>query len=255
VPALGRGFTSNGRDSTVTIFDLRTLAVLGTVHIPGANPDAILFDPVSSRVFSFNGGSHSFTAIDPASGSVLGTVDLGGKPEFAVSDGEGGIYVNLEDKSSLVRFDGRSLALRETWSLAPCESPTGLAIDRRHHRLFAGCDKLMVVFDPEHGRVVATAPIGDGVDGTGFDAARQLAFSSNGEGTLSIVREESPDDFVTVATVPTQRGARTMTLDERTGRVFTVTAEYGPPPAPTAERPRPRPSIVPGTFTLLVIGS
>lgn len=254
-PGLGRGFTSNGRDTSVTIFDLRSLQTLSNVKVTGAGPDAITFDVTSGRVFTFNGRGQNSTVIDGATGTVVGTIDLGGKPEFAVTDGQGLLYVNLEDKSSLVAIDTRAMKVLNVWPLTPCESPSGLAMDRVHHRLFAGCDnKMMAVVNPQTGHVIATPAIGEGVDANRFDPVQQLAFSSNGEGTLTIVREISPDSFAVVANVPTQRGARTMELDGRTGRLFLPTAEFGAAPAPTADQPRPRASMVPNSFTLLVVG-
>jgi DNA-binding beta-propeller fold protein YncE len=254
-PALGRGFTSNGRDSSVTIFDLKTLAVVGSVHGTGRNPDAIAYDSVSGRVFAFNAGGTTATAIDAATGVIAGTVELGGRPEFAVADGRGRMFANLEDKSAIVAFDTRTLRVAGTYPLAPCEEPSGLAMDRAHRRLFAVCgNKSMAVVDADNGHLVATIPIGDGPDAAAFDPATGDAFSSNGEGTLTVVHEASPSSFSVVQTLPTQRGARTMALDPRTHRIYLVTAEFGPPPAPTAERPHPRPSVVPGSFTLLVIG-
>ncbi|MEO8294549.1 MAG: YncE family protein [Gemmatimonadota bacterium] len=254
-PGLGRGFTSNGRDTSVTIFDLKTLATIANVKVTGAGPDAITFDAPSGHVFTFNGRGHNATVLDAASGAVVGTIELGGKPEFAVTDGTGRLFVNLEDRSSLVAIDTRAMKVTDTWSLTPCESPSGLAIDRAHHRLFSGCDnQLMAVVNLDNGRVVATPVIGEGVDANRFDPASQLAFSSNGEGTLTIVREISADSFAVVANVATQRGARTMELDGRTGRVFLPTAEYGETPPATAEQPRPRAPMVPDSFTLLVVG-
>jgi YVTN family beta-propeller protein len=253
VPELNKGFTSNGRDSTVTIFDLKTLKVLKQVPV-GKNPDAIMYDAASKRVFTFNGASNDATAIDPQSETVAGTIALGGRPEFAVSDESGHIFANLEDKSEVLELDPRKLSVVARWPLAPGEEPTGLALDRKHRRLFVGCaNKLMVVMSADNGKVITSLPIGDGVDATGFDAETGLAFSSNGEGTLTVVREESPEKFSVMENVPTQKGARTMTLDPKTHSVFVVSAEFGPPPAPTADRPRPRPSIIPGSFTLLVL--
>jgi DNA-binding beta-propeller fold protein YncE len=254
-PELNRGFTSNGRGNSVTVFDARTLAVVGEIKTTGENPDAILYDPVSKRVFTFNGRGKNATAIDPAAGVAAGTIDLGAKPEFAVSDGAGRIYVNLEDTNEMAVLDPRGLRLVTRWPLAPCEEPSGLAIDRKNHRLFAGCsNRLMAVVDADSGRLVATLPIGRGVDATAFDAGAAMAFASNGDGTLTVVRERAPDAFSVADNVPTQRGARTMALDEKTHRIFLATAEFGPTPAPTAERPNPRPTIVPGTFTILVVG-
>jgi DNA-binding beta-propeller fold protein YncE len=250
-PELNRGFTSNGRDSSVTIFDYKTLAPIAVVKIPGRNPDAILYDPATKRVFTFNGGTSNATAIDATNGTVVGTVDLGGKPETAVSDG-GKVYANIEDKSEIAVFDPRTLAVLARWPLAPCEEPSGLAIDRVHQRLFAGCgNKTMAVVDMRTGKVVATPAVGSGVDAAGFDPGTQLAFTSNGEGTITVVHEDTPDKYTVVETVPTQRGARTMAVNPKTHRLYTVTAEFGPAPAPTADRPRPRPPMIPGTFVVL----
>jgi DNA-binding beta-propeller fold protein YncE len=249
-----RGFTSNGRDSSVTIFDLKTLATVGVIHGTGANPDAITYDPVSKRVFTFNGRSQSATAIDAASGSIVGTVPLGGKPETGQPDGEGHITVNIEDKSEVVKFDTRSLAVMATWPLSPCEEPTGMAADAAHHRIIVGCgNKLMAILNTDNGKVVATVPFGEGVDASAFDPSTGLAFTSNGEGTISVVRQTSPDSYALVATVPTKARARTMTLDPSTGRLYTVTADFGTPPAPTSDVPRPRAPMVPGSFTLYVL--
>jgi YVTN family beta-propeller protein len=253
-PELGRGFTSNGRDSTVTVFDLRTLATIATVPVGGRNPDAIVYDAVSRRVFTMNGGSASATAIDAATNAVVGSVALGGRPEFAVADGRGRIYLNLEDSSAVVAFDARTLRVEGRWPLAPCTGPSGLAMDRAHRRLFAVCsNQLMAVMDADAGRVITTLPIGAGVDGAAFDPGTQLAFASAGDGTLTVVHEDAPDRFTVVDSVATQRGARTIALDERTHRVFLPTAEFGPPPAPTPERPRPRPPVIPGSFVVLVV--
>lgn len=250
-PELNRGFTSNGRDSSVTIFDYKTLAPIGVVKIPGRNPDAILYDPGTKRVFTFNGGTSNATAIDATNGTVVGTVDLGGRPETAVSDG-GKVYANIEDKSEIAVFDAKTLAVLARWPLAPCEEPSGLAIDHVHQRLFAGCgNKTMAVVDMRTGKVIASPAVGDGVDAAGFDPGTQLAFTSNGEGTITVVHEDTPDKYTVVETVPTQRGARTMAVNPKTHRLYTVTAEFGPTPAPTADRPRPRPPMIPGTFVVL----
>ncbi|MFL5593460.1 MAG: YncE family protein [Gemmatimonadaceae bacterium] len=250
-PELNRGFTSNGRDSTVTIFDYKSLATIAVVKIPARNPDAILYDPATKRVFTFNGGTGNATAIDATNGKVLGVVDLGGKPETAVVDG-GKVYANVEDKSEIAVFDPATLTVLARWPLAPCEEPTGLAIDRVHQRLFAGCgNKTMVVVDMRTGKVVASVAVGAGVDGAGFDPATQLAFTSNGEGSITVVHEDTPDKYTVVETVPTQRGTRTMAVNPKTHRLYTVSADFGPTPAPTADRPRPRPPIIPGSFVVL----
>lgn len=251
---LGRGFTSNGRDSSVTIFDLKTLNSLGQVKV-GTNPDAIIYDSATHRVFAFNRGSSNVTAIEAASGTVAGLIALGGHPEFAASDGKGMVFVNLDDKSEVVALDSRKLTVTSRWPLAPGEGPSGMAMDQKHRRLFVGCgNKKMIVMDADNGHVVAALPIGSGVDATAFDADAKLAFSSNGEGTLTVVREDSADKFTVVENATTQRGARTMAVDPKTHNVFLATAQYGPPPAPTPERPNPRPTIVPGSFVILVFG-
>jgi DNA-binding beta-propeller fold protein YncE len=253
-PELGRGFVSNGREGTVTIFDIDTLKLISKVKV-GDNPDAILYDPATKRVFTFNGKSQDSTAIDAAKGTVLGTIKLEGKPEFAASDGKGMIFVNIEDKSQLDAIDPAKLEVKSRWPLAPCEEPSGLAIDRKNRRLFAGCDnKMMAVVDADSGKVLATPAIGDGVDATAFDEGTGLAFASCGEGVLTVVREESPSKFSVVENVKTQQGARTLALDEKTHQVFVVTANFGPPPAATAENPHPRRTILPDTFVVLVVG-
>jgi YVTN family beta-propeller protein len=254
VEDIGKGYTSNGRASTVTVFDLKTLKVLKQIPV-GKNPDAIMYDPASKRVFTMNGASNDATAIDTKTDTVAGTIPLEGRPEFAVSDERGHVFVNLEDKSAVVEFDPSKLSVLARWPIAPGEEPSGLAIDRKHSRLFStGANKTLVVLDASTGKVVTTLPIGGGVDAAGFDPETGLVFSSNGDGTLTVIREDSADKYSVVENVATRRGARTMALDPKTHRVYLVTAEFGPPPAPTPERPRPRPSIVPGSFTLLVVG-
>ena len=251
---VGRGFTSNGRDSSVSVFDLKTLAVTGRIAVGSRNPDAILYDKASGRVFTFNGGGRNTTAIDARSQKVVGTLALGGKPEAGVTDGAGRIYVNNEDSSTIVEFDSKKLKALHVWSLAPGEGPSGLAFDRVHHRLFSGCDnKKLIVLDSETGKRVADLPIGEGVDGVAFDPRQQLVFSSNGEGTLTVIHEDDPDHFSVIENVPTQKSGRTIALDPRDGTVYIPAAELGPPPAPTPERPHPRPSIVPGSFRVVVV--
>jgi DNA-binding beta-propeller fold protein YncE len=254
VPAWGRAFTSNGRDSSITMFELTSLATVRRIPIPARNPDAILYDSTSDRIFTFNGGSANATAIDPGTGDVLGAVALDGKPEAAVADGQGEIYVNIEDRSELSVFSAHSLVVASTWSLAPCEEPTGLALDRAARRLFVGCsNRLLTVIDANSGLVVKTLPIGGGVDGVAFDPSTSLIYASAGEGLLTVVHEESADEFEVVANVVTERGARTLALDPTRQEVYLVTAQLGPPPPATPEVPHPRPTVVPGTFILLVV--
>jgi DNA-binding beta-propeller fold protein YncE len=251
---LGRGFISDGRENAVTIFDLKTLKTLDTVKVR-KNPDAIIYDPATKRVFTFNGGSADSTAIDAASGKIAGTIALGGTPEFAVSNEKGMIFVNIEDKSEVVEFDSRSLAIKNRCSIAPGEEASGMAIDLKTHRLFIVCsNKKMIVLSTENGKVVGDLPIGNGTDAAAFDPETKLAFSSNGEGTVTVVSEGAKDKFSVIENISTQRGARTMALDTKTHKIYLPTAQYGATPAPTADRPRPRPAIVPGSFVVLVFG-
>jgi DNA-binding beta-propeller fold protein YncE len=254
-PELGRGFISNGGSASATIFDLKTQKVLGTVKT-GENPDAILFDPFTKRVFTFNGRSKDATAFDAADGKVAGTIELGGKPEFAVSDGKGQIFVNIEDKNEVVRLDPKELKVTAHWPIAPGEEASGLAFDAKNRRLFAVCgNEKMVILDADSGKVITTVPIGKGPDAAAFDPETGLAYSSNGDATLTVVHEDDPAHFTVVQTVPTQRGARTMALDSKTHRIFLATADYEPAPAtaPAGGRP-PRPTPVPNSFKLLVVG-
>ncbi|MGZ4808402.1 MAG: YncE family protein [Thermoanaerobaculia bacterium] len=250
---LHRGFVSCGRTSTVTIFDLDSLKVVSEVKTTGDRPDAITFDPASSRVFTFNAAGKNATAIEAATGAIAATIDLGGKPEFAAADGGGHLFVNIEDTSEVAEIDAAALTVVKRWKLAPCEEPSGLAMDREHRRIFSGCDnKVMAISDANAGRVITTVPIGGGVDGNAYDPILRLAFSANGaDGTLTVVREMTADTFDVVETATTQRGARTIALDVATHHVFLPTAQFGPAPAPTTDRPHPRPSIVPGTFEVV----
>jgi len=222
---LGRGFTSNGREDTVTMFDLKTLAVERKIKV-GNGPDAILYDPFSKRVFTFNGRGHDSTAVDATNGEVVGKLDLDGKPEFAATDEKGTVFVNIEDKSEIVAFDAQKLTVKARWKLADCEEPTGLSIDRKNRRLFAGCsgNKKMAIVDADSGKVVAMPPIGEGCDATAFDADWGLAFASAGDGTITVIREDGRDKFSVAQTLATQKGARTMAVDAKTHRLFTVTA-------------------------------
>jgi len=253
-PELGKGFVSNGREGTVTVFDIKTLVPIGSKIKVGENPDAILYEPATKRVFTFNGRSQDSTAIDAASGKVLGTIKLDGKPEFAASDAKGEVFVNIEDKSELTVIDPNKLEVKTKWPLAPCTEPSGLALDRKNRRLFVGCDnKMMAVVDADSGKVLATPAIGEGVDATAYDDETGLAFASCGEGVLTVVREDSPQKFSVVENVKTEPGARTMALDTKTHNLFTVTAKFGPPPAATADNPHPRRTILPDTFEVLVL--
>ncbi len=253
-PERNCGYISNGRGNSVSVFDLKTHKVLEEVPSTGQNPDAIMYDAFSGRVFTFNGRTANATAIDAATNKVAGTVDIGGKPEFAVTDGKGTIFVNNEDKSEVVAFDAKTLQVKTRWAIAPGEGPSGLAIDLKNKRLFSVCDKVMVVSDFVKGKVVATVPIGGGPDAVRYDAGSGLVFASNGDGTMTVVKQESADKYSVLETVTTAPRARTMELDPKTHHVFVVTAEFGPAPAPTAEQPRPRPVVIPGSFMVLEFG-
>ncbi len=252
-PELSRGFTSNGKANTVTIFDIKTLKIIGQVKT-GENPDIILYEPSLQRVFTFNGKSKDTTVFEAASGKVLATIALGGKPEFATADNKGKVFVNIEDTSEVVELDSKKLTISKRFSLKPCEEPSGIAIDIEHHRLFSGChNKVMTVLDVESGKVISTVPIGEGVDGNAFDAETGFAFSSNGEGTLTVVRESSPRKF-DAETIITQRSARTMTVDTKTHKIYLPVAEFSPAPAPTPDVPKPRPVMIRDSFAVLVVG-
>ena len=254
-PEFSRGFTSNGRGNSVTIFNMKTLKTISEVKVTGENPDAILYDPATKRVFTFNGRTANATVLDAATGAVAGTIALDGKPEFGVADGKGLSFVNIEDKNEIEVLDGAKLSVVKKFPLAPCEEPSGLAIDREHRRLFAGChNKIMAVVDADSGKVVAMVPIGEGVDANAYDPGTGLAFASCGDGTLTAARSDG-GTWSVAQTVTTQQGARTMALDEKTHRIVLVTAQFGPPPSPTAENPRPRRPIVAGSFVLLVVGN
>lgn len=254
-PELKKGFTSNGRANTVTVFDHGSLAITATVKVTGENPDAILYEPVSKRVFTFNGRGKNVTAIDAATLAVAGTLPVGGKPEFAVSDAAGVVYANIEDTAELVAFDAKTLAVKGRWSLAPCKDPTGLAFDPKSNRLFAGCgNKILAVMSAADGKMLGTAPIGEGCDGVAFDPATGFVYASNGEGTLTVLKETTPGTYGAVETVPTKKSARTLALDPATHRVFLPAARFSPPPSPSAEVPRPRPVAVAESFEILVVG-
>jgi YVTN family beta-propeller protein len=248
-PGLNRGFVSNGGDNSVTIFDLKTLKKLDSVKV-GERPDAILYDPSSKRVFTFNAKSQDSTALDAATGKVAGTVPVGGKPEFPATDGKGKLYVNIEDKNQIAEVDVTKLAVLHTWSIAPCEEPSALAFDAAHHRLFSGChNKMMAVVDSNSGKVVATVPIGEGVDAGRFNPNTQEIFMSCGEGVLTVIHEDSPDKYSVQQSLPTATGARTMALDQESDVAYLVTAQRENKPA----APGQRPAMVPGSFELIVV--
>jgi YVTN family beta-propeller protein len=249
----GRAYITNGTSNTLTVVDSKTLKKLSEIKV-GTRPDGIIYEPVSKRIFTFNATSKDVTAVDTATGTVAGTVALGGKPEAATADAGGTVYVNMEDKSAIMSFDAKSLAMKKSWPLAPCESPSGMAIDVAHGLLFSGCDNaMMAVSDTAQGKVIATVKTGDGVDADRFDPATGYAFAPNGESaTMSVVHEDSPTKFSLVENVPTQAGARTMEIDPSTHMLYTMTADMKPG-TPTPDRPKPRPVPVPGSFRLLLL--
>jgi WD40 repeat protein len=251
-PDRGNGFTSNGQAGTISIFDMKSLQVIGHAQAE-MNPDSITYDSASKRVFAMNGRSGTSTVVDAVTGLVAGTVQIGGRLETTVADGAGHVYVNIENKNEEVEIDAKSLAVMAHWPLDPCQGPSGLAIDPAHRRLFVGCgNKLMAVVDADSGKVITTLPIAAGVDADGFDPGTGFAFASCGSGTLSVVHEDSPDKFSSVEDVSTQLGARTMAVDPKTHDVYLVTGQFGPRPAPTPENPRPFPTLVPDSFVVLV---
>lgn len=250
-PEFKKGFTSNGRLSTVTVFDINTNAVLAHIKT-GENPDAIMYDPFSKKVYTCNGRSKDLSVIDPATNEVIKTVDLGGKPETPVSDEAGNLYINIEDKSEIAVVNTKTYTVDKRWKTGSGKEPSGLAIDKETKRLFAGCDnKLLIVMNAENGKVVKELPIGDGCDGVVFDPGLKYIFSSNGEGTLTVIHEKSAKSFEVVENVPTRKGARTSAIDEKTHKVYLPTADFLPP---NPEEKGRRPGIVPGSFQVLVVG-
>jgi YVTN family beta-propeller protein len=252
---VNKGFISNGKDTSITVFDLKTFATLEKIKIKGISPDAMLYDEFTHRVFSFNAKSNDATVIDAKTNKIIETIKFESNPEVAVTDGKGTIYVNLEEKSLVVVIDAVTMKIKNTWSLAPGEEPTGLAIDTKTHRLFSACaNKLMVVMNAENGKVITTLLIGEGTDGAAFDAEKKCAYSSNGEGTITVVKEENENTFKVLETVITQKGARTIALNNTTHHLYVPTAEYGERPEPTKENPKPRAKIKPNSFVVLVVG-
>jgi YVTN family beta-propeller protein len=248
-----KGFISNGPDSNVTVFNTKDFSVIKKVAVTGKNPDAIIFEPFTKTIITWNGRSSNATVIDAKTDKVIQTITLAGKPEAAVSDGKGKVFVNIEDKSEVCMINVKTWKVEQTWSIAPGEGPSGLALDNENHLLFSATDKLMVVLDAETGKVITTLPTGDRVDGAGFDPGLKRAYSSCGEGLLTVVQEESKNSFKVIANLPTQAGAKTISVSQKTHKIYLSTAEFGPTPEKTADNPRPRPTIKPGTFTILVI--
>ncbi len=254
-PDLGRGVTSNGRENKASIVDLKTLATLSKVDT-GQNPDGMLYEPSQHEAYLFNGRGQSVTVIDVKAAKVVATVPLGGKPEFAQADPAAGlVYDNLEDKNEVVVIDIKKHEVVSRWPVAPGEEASGMAFDLAHHRLFLGCgNKMMLMMDSTSGKVVTTVPIGQGVDANAFDPGTQYAFSSCGDGTVTIAHEDSPEKLTVVQTLTTERGARTMTLDPKTHKIYLASAKFEPSPEPAAGQRRQRPKMVPGSFKILVYG-
>lgn len=251
---LNKGFISNGKDSSVTVFDLKTFSIIVKVNIAGRNPDAILYDEFSHRVFTFNGGSDNASVLDAKTNKVLGMITLDGKPEFSVTDGKGKIYVNIEDKSMVKMINPATMKVEKEWSVSPGQEPSGLAYDKANQRLFSVCDnKMMAVSDALTGKVITTLPIGERVDGAAFDSQLKRAYSSNGDGTMTVVQQKDKDTYEVLENVATQKGARTIAVNTKTNHLFLPTAEYGETPAVTEENKHPRPSIKPGSFVILEI--
>jgi WD40 repeat protein len=248
VNSTGHGFATSGNDQSVVMFDLKSYKVLG--RIPAAeDADAIIYDSASNRVFTFNGDAHSSTVIDPGSGTLITNIPLGGKPESGASAGDGKVYANLTDISEVVEIDGKTASVTRRWPTAPCKQPVSMAIDTAHHRLFSGCRSgVMAISDYESGKVITTVPIGQGVDGAGYDAASGDAFASNVDGSLTVIHQDSPDQYHVIQTLKTPDGSRNMGLDPTNHRVFIVSAKFGPTPAGARRAP-----VLPGTFTLMVI--
>lgn len=254
-PEFSRGFISNGQAGTITVFDTKTLKRVGDDIAAGKNPDSIVYDPATRRVFAFNGGSASATVIDAELGAITGTVPLQGKPEFAAADGANAMFVNIEDKGAIARIDTRKLLVEQMMKLAPCEEPSGMAMDRDTRRLFVGCgNKLMAVVDADSGKVVTTLPICSGVDATAFDPGSKMIFHSCGDGTVSVFHEDAPNQYTAQEPIQTRPGSRTMAVDTKTHKLFLPTADFEPEGTqPAQEGQRPRRKMLPGTFAVLVV--
>lgn len=255
VDEFGRGFITDGGQGKVIIFDPKTLKVISEAKAEN-DADCVIYDPVSKRVFVMNGHSHSATVIDAKSGDVVGTINMGGAPEFEVTDGKGTVYDNLEDTSEIVAIDSRTLKIKSRWPVAPAGTPTSLAMDIEHRRLFISGrnPQMLVVMDADSGRVIQSFPITAGADANVYEPETGLLFAATREGMIHIFHEDTPDKFSVVDTVKTEFGAKTLALDTKTHSLFLPTADFGQPPAPTAEQPHPNPAAIPGTFRMLVYG-
>lgn len=251
---LNKAFISNGKDNSVTIVNLKTFKLIDKVAIEGQKPDAILYDQFSKKVLTYNAKSNDATVIDANTNKIIKTIPLGGKPEFSVTDTKGLIYVNIEDKNEIKTIDANKLEVTASWSIAPGDEPSGLAIDLETNRLFSVCsNNLMVIVNLSNGKIIKTLPIGEGCDGVVFDPEKKLIFSSNGEGTITVVKEENANTFSVLETVKTQKGARTIALNKTTHQLYLPTADFGIKPEPTKENPQPRASLIPNSFMVLVV--
>lgn len=253
---LNKAFITNGKDNSVSVVNLNTFELIDKVSIEGQKPDAVLYDQFSQKVFTYNANSKDATVLDAITNKVIKTIPLGGKPEFSVTNTKGLIYVNIEDKNEIKTIDATKLQVIATWSIAPGNEPSGLAIDLDSNRLFSVCsNKLMIVVDASNGKVIKTLPIGDGCDGVAFDAKKKLVFSSNGEGTITVVKEQNANKFSVLETVKTQKGARTIALNKTMGDLYLTTADFGAKPKPATGNPNPRASIIPGSSVVLVVAN
>lgn len=251
---LNKAFISCGKDNSVSVINLKTFELLEKVKIEGQKPDAILYDQFSHYVLTYNAKTNDATVIDASTNKVVKRIPLGGKPEFSVTNTKGMIYVNIEDKNEIKTIDTKTLEVVATWSIAPGDEPSGLALDLQNNILFSVCsNKMMVIVDAKTGKIIQTVPIGDGCDGVAFDAKNKMIFSSNGEGTITAVKEQSTKKFSVAQTITTQKGARTITINPTTGQLYTPTAAFGVRPEPTTENPKPRASLSPNSFTVLVV--
>jgi len=254
-PDLGRGFISNGGAASLTIFDTKTLATIGEVKTTGENPGPTVFDPATRRIFTFNLNSSNATVVDSKEGKVVGAFDLGGKPELAGTDGKGSVFINLVQKNVVLQIDAAKMAPGQTWPVAPGEGPRTVAVDQQNGRLFIGCaNRRMVILDSHNGRVIGSVPIGAGPDDSTYDPDTRRIYISNGDGTVSIVQQETPDSYSLLETVTTAPGARNMALDPKTKKIFLPVIDREPPPPATAQTPNPRGKVIPGTFRVLVFG-
>ena len=253
---LNKAFISCGKDDSVSVINLTTFELIEKTKIESQKPDAILYDQFSHYVLTYNAKSNDATVIDAKTNKVIKTIPLGGKPEFSATNNKGLIYVNIEDKNEIKTIDTKTLAVTATWSIAPGDEPSGLALDTETNRLFSVCgNKMMVIVDALTGKIIQTLPIGDGCDGVAFDAKKKMIFASNGEGTITVIKENKSNDFSVSQTIVTQKGARTITINNLTGQLYTPTASFGARPEPTAENPKPRPTLIPNSFTIFVAES